>query len=297
TVVLPLTSVRVPEPAPAVEVLPILTREHGHLPGSASSSWLYAKLYLSAGRMNHLLVHELPALLAALGDRACWFVRYPQVREGEEPDQLRLRVRVHRDTPGDTDQALAAVTAWADRLRAEGLIGRLAFDTYFPEVGRYIAMNEAEEVFTADSHLVLAQLTHLAADTVAPTVLTGLSMFDVAAAFLGSRAVAADWLSTQATPAVPDRAEVTEVTRLVRDGWQADIPGWSAVAEVHRQRADALARYRRTLPDGVDIDRVLHSLLHMHHNRALGVNRDREAICLRLARQAAAVWRTTQDIA
>ncbi|MFI9011662.1 lantibiotic dehydratase [Actinosynnema sp. NPDC053489] len=297
TVVLPLTSVRVPEPAPAVEVLPILTREHGHLPGSASSSWLYAKLYLSAGRMDHLLVHELPALLAALGDRACWFVRYPQAREGEEPDQLRLRVRVHRDTPGDTDQTLAAVTAWADRLRAEGLIGRLAFDTYFPEVGRYIAMNEAEEVFTADSHLVLAQLTHLAPDTVAPTVLTGLSMFDMAAAFLGSRAVASDWLSTPATPAAPDRAEVNEVTRLVRDGWQAGIPGWSAVSEAHRQRADALARYRGALPEGVDIDRVLHSLLHMHHNRALGVNRDREAICLRLARQAAAAWRTTQDIA
>ncbi|WP_425388649.1 hypothetical protein [Amycolatopsis jejuensis] len=31
----------------------------------------------------------------------------------------------------------------------------------------------------------------------------------------------------------------------------------------------------------------------MHHNRALGVNRDREAICLRLARQAAATWRST----
>ncbi|MEU4803078.1 thiopeptide-type bacteriocin biosynthesis protein [Actinosynnema sp. NPDC023587] len=173
----------------------------------------------------------------------------------------------------------------------------MAFDTYFPEVGRYIAMEEAEGVFTADSHLVLARLTYLAADDVAPTVLTGLSMFDVATAFLGRRAAAADWLSAQATPAVPDRAEVNEVTRLVRDGWQAGVPGWSAVSEVHRQRADALARYRRALPDGVDIDRVLHSLLHMHHNRALGVNRDREAICLRLARQAAAVWRTTQDIA
>ena len=292
TVVLPLTSKRPPEPAPAVEVLPILPHEHGHLPGSAGSSWLYAKLYLSTGRMDHLLVHELPTLLTALGDRACWFVRYPQL-QGGEPDQLRLRVRVHLDEPGDTDRVLAAVTSWGGRLRAEGLIGRLAFDTYFPEVGRYIAMAEAEDVFTADSHLVLAQLTHLAADTVTPTVLTGLSMFDVAAAFLGSRASAADWLSAQAAPAVPDRKEVTEVTRLVRDRRQAGIPMWSGFSEVHQRLAGALAQYRRALPDGVDTDRVLHSLLHMHHNRALGVDRDREAICLRLARQAAVVWRTT----
>jgi class I lanthipeptide synthase len=52
-----------------------------------------------------------------------------------------------------------------------------------------------------------------------------------------------------------------------------------------------LATYRRALPDGVDMSKVLHALLHMHHNRALGVDRDREAVCLRLARQAAAAWR------
>lgn len=291
TVVLPLTSRRAPEPAPPVQVLPVLTGEHGHLPGSTGSFWLYAKLYLSAQRVNLLLVHELPALLADLGDRACWFVRYPQTREGEEPDQLRLRVRVH----GDTDRVLAAVTGWADRLRAEGLIGRLGFDTYFPEAGRYVAMAEAEDVFAADSRLVLAQLTHLSADACAPTVLTALSMFDVAAAFVGSRAAAADWLRTQAPSAVADRAEVTAITRLVRGDRQAGIPGWSAVAAAHQQRADALARYRHALLDGVDLDKVLHSLLHMHHNRALGVDRDREAVCLRLARQAAATWRASGE--
>jgi len=36
------------------------------------------------------------------------------------------------------------------------------------------------------------------------------------------------------------------------------------------------------------------SLLHMHHNRLVGVDRAREAVCLRLARQAAVTWRATQ---
>ena len=32
---------------------------------------------------------------------------------------------------------------------------------------------------------------------------------------------------------------------------------------------------------------ILESLLHIHHNRYLGIDRDREATCRRLARQAA----------
>jgi len=39
---------------------------------------------------------------------------------------------------------------------------------------------------------------------------------------------------------------------------------------------------------------VLESLLHMHHNRALGVDRDGEAICRHLARQAALAWQVKQ---
>jgi thiopeptide-type bacteriocin biosynthesis protein len=288
TVVLPLTSRHAPEPAPPVAILPVLSHDHGHLPGSVDSSWLYAKLFVSAQRMDRLLVGELPALLAGLGDRDYWFVRYPQAREGEEADQIRLRVHVQ----DDTDQVFATVTGWADRLRAEGLIGRLAFDTYFPETGRYIAIAEAEKVFATDSRLVLAQLTHLPDAT--PSVVTGLSMFDIATAFLGSRAAAADWLRDQTPAASPDRADVSEIARLARGNLQADIPAWSAVADAHQQRADALATYRRALPNGVNTNKVLHSLVHMHHNRALGVDRDQEAICLRLARQAAAAWRASQ---
>ena len=41
-------------------------------------------------------------------------------------------------------------------------------------------------------------------------------------------------------------------------------------------------------PDGgTDVNAVLESLLHMHHNRLRGVNRDDEKVCRRIARQAA----------
>lgn len=287
TIVLPLTTRRAPEPAPRVDALPVLTSQHGHSPGATNSEWLSAKLYVPEHRMNALLVDELPALQADLVGRACWFVRYPQAREGEVPDHLRLRVRVK----GDTDTVFAAITGWTNRLRADGLLGRLAFDTYFPETGRYVAIGEAEDVFVADSRFVLAQLTRLPADTPSPVVVTALSMFDIAAAFLGDRGEAVEWLRVHAPNVVPGRVDVDAVVRLACGDRTVDIPGWSSVAETDQARAEAIGRYRRALPDGVDRDGVLHSLLHMHHNRALGVDRDREARCLRLARQAAAAWR------
>lgn len=162
----------------------------------------------------------MPALLDDLGDREYWFVRYPQAREGEEADHLRLRVRLH----GDGEQVISSVTGWAERLRADGLLGRLAFDTYFPELGRYVAMEAAEEVFAADSRLVLAQLTHCPNGAERALVVNGLSLFDVATGFLGTREAAADWLRAQAPHAVADRAAVDEVTRLARGGMQARSP-------------------------------------------------------------------------
>ncbi|GAA4658797.1 lantibiotic dehydratase [Amycolatopsis dongchuanensis] len=290
-VVLPLVSRKAPEPAPRVQSLPVLGREHGHPPASPRSGWLYAKLYLAEYRMDPLLVHELPELLAELGERDWWFVRYPQAREGDEPDHLRLRVR----TDGDADKILAAVTTWAERLRTAGLLSRCAFDTYYPETGRYRAIDEAETVFATDSRYVLARLTHQTAAGPSAVAATGLSLFDLAAAFLGNHQRAADWLPRQVPSAVPDRGDVDQVARLVRNRAWPDTAETAEVTAALEARAEAVRRYRHALPADADLDTCLHALLHMHHNRALGVNRDREAVCLRLARQAAATWRNTSE--
>jgi thiopeptide-type bacteriocin biosynthesis protein len=55
----------------------------------------------------------------------------------------------------------------------------------------------------------------------------------------------------------------------------------------------ALALYREGLAESMDLDSVLESLLHMHHNRLRGLDREDERICRRLARQSAvarAAW-------
>ena len=275
TVVLPMTSRRKPVPEPRVDVLPVLGREHGHVPGSPGAAWLYAKLYVAEHRINPLLVGELPALLGDLGDRAYWFVRYPQAREGEESDHLRLRIRVD----SDADKVLSAVTTWAERLRADGRLSRLAFDTYYPETGRYLAIEEAEAVFAADSRFVLALLTHRHSGEPSPLVVTALSMFDVAAAFLGDRDQAATWLAGQAPKAAPDRAHVEQVTRLARGGLWHDILGWPEVASAHHDRAGALARYRRVhrVDHSDPVERRAPSHRSRHAARQTGVRPHRRA--------------------
>jgi hypothetical protein len=45
------------------------------------------------------------------------------------------------------------------------------------------------------------------------------------------------------------------------------------------------------LPPEVNVDVVVESLLHLHHNRAIGIDPDSERTCRRLARQAAITWR------
>ena len=68
------------------------------------------------------------------------------------------------------------------------------------------------------------------------------------------------------------------------------LPG--DLASAWRQRAEALAAYRKTLDANADTTHILESLLHIHHKRYRGIDRDGEGTCRRLARQAALAQRS-----
>jgi class I lanthipeptide synthase len=188
----------------------------------------------------------------------------------------------------------------AQRLRHDGVAGRLVLDTYHPEAGRYghgAAMEAAEEVFGADSHVVSAQLRHLPATVIDPAALAAVNMVGIIQGFLGSVAEAMAWLVAHPAPAstAAYRTVAAHVVGLARGGLQWNLPGWEGeVAEAWQARAAALASYRQALPVCADTDTILESLLHMHHNRALGIDRDGERNCRRLARQAALAWTTRE---
>lgn len=291
-IVLPMVRTGAAAPSPLIGSLPLVTNSsHGQWPGEPGGRWLSVRIHSHPERHDEIIAERLSELVARLdGQARYWFVRY---RSPHQTDHLRLRL----STPDRQQYGvyLAEVGDWARRLHRDGLAGRLVFDSYHPEVGRYgdgPAMDAAEEVFVADSRAVSAQLRHLPAGTIHPVVLVAVGMVYIVCGVLGpDRAMR--WLAVHRVPAgtAADRALADEAIRLAQPGTLTDLPGWTGeVAEAWQTRIGALAAYRDQIPADTEIDTVVESLLHMHHNRAIGIDSDRERTCRRLAHQAARAW-------
>lgn len=268
---------------------PLSNARHGHMPGSPDGRWLSAKLSTHPERHDEILTVHLPRLLDSLdGDTGWYFLRY---RSTQETDHLRLRLRIN--DPEQYGRVAARVGAWARQLRAHGEAGNLILDTYYPEAGRYghgHALDAAEDVFAADSRAVLAALHHLHRLDVDPVAFAALNMVDIAQAFTGTTDGAIRWLIDRDCPPGPrlDRDVLKQALRLARTGDPCGSAGWpDDIGHAWRSRSHTLRTYRRSLASDANHTAILESLLHMHHNRALGIDPDREAGCRRLARQAA----------
>ncbi|MEU3503430.1 lantibiotic dehydratase, partial [Streptomyces hundungensis] len=293
-IIAPMTAVSPPQwpTVPGVTADQLVTREHGHLPGTAP--WVLVKLYGHVERQTEILGDHLPALLGQWeAPPTWWYMRYRDPRW-----HLRLRIAV----PGEQDFAITAqrVSAWANGLRRAGLLTDMQFATSYPETGRWGAgplMSLAEDVFAADSRALAVQF----AQSTRPhrQVLAAANFVSLAAAFTGNTAAGMDWLITHGRIADPrplDRAVRGQAVRLVdpTDDWSAlrAIPGGGAIVRAWSERDAAVARYRKKLDasGGIDPDLVLDSLLHAHHIRAVGIDKDDERTCVRLAHAAAMAW-------
>lgn len=197
----------------------------------------------------------------------------------------------------------AEVSAWADDLHHAGLLREVRYPTSYPETGRWgsgPAWQATEDVFRADSRALLSQLRQ--AERPSRRALVAAHTVAIASAFLGSTSEAMRWLIDNIPARAPEpvpRHELTEAVRLAdpRQQWQAlsAVPGGAAIVNAWRDRDRALTAYRAHLngphTQGICLDDVLGSLLHVHFVRAVAVDFPEEAICLYLARAAAQGWR------
>jgi thiopeptide-type bacteriocin biosynthesis protein len=285
-IALPLTRRPATAPTGMTERLVLISGTgHGQLPLAAQSAWLSAKLFTAPDAMDEIIGAHLPALIAKLGTDEVWFIRY---RNREETDHLRLRIAAGHPQAA---RRAAALATWAGDLRARRLSSRLTLDTYYPEAGRYgdgERMRAAEAVFTADSAAAVAQIRQ--PPRIDPMALAALGMLDIAAAFHGGLDQGARWLAGRRLP--PGKAVEHAVARtaatLARSGEMSSygtLP--DGLIAAWRQRAETVAAYRKTLAENANFTHILESLLHIHHNRYRGIDRDGEGACRRLARQAA----------
>jgi thiopeptide-type bacteriocin biosynthesis protein len=290
-IVMPFTRTTPPAPNLLTGALPLVgNASPAHRPASPQASWLYAQVFTHPERIDELIRDHLPQLLAELdGQPAYWFARYRSVREA---DHLRLRIRT--GNPEHYAAVAVAVGRWGQQLCDAGAASRWTLATYYPEVGRYgdrPAMDAAEAVFAADSHAVSLALQLLPHHVIDPMALTAIGMVELADGFHPHPGAATRWLLEHLAAKAADSADRSvagQVGRWAANGCLPDDAALPArLAAAWQARRAALTQYRSALSENVDTDQVLSALLHMHHNRARPVDRDDEAICLRLARQVA----------
>ncbi|MEU0857387.1 lantibiotic dehydratase, partial [Streptomyces griseofuscus] len=291
-IVVPLKAVR----PPAWPALPTPTTARTLSPAQiqtpAASSVLLAALYGDPRRQDALLTRHVPDLMRRLGSPPWWFIRF------RDPDQ-HVRLRIALPDPDDFADTAHTVSAWADELRAAGLLADLRYPTSYREMGRWgsgPAWDAAEAVFRADSRAVVAQLAQPGRPT--QRTLVAAHFFAIASAFLGSPHAGARWLIDHIPPTAPARVPRPQFAESVTladpsGDWAAlrSAPGGTAIVDAWAERAAALATYRPHLPgphtDGIAVDDVLTSLLHVHFVRHVAVNFPEEEVCLYLARAAA----------
>ncbi|MEX5709940.1 lantibiotic dehydratase [Parafrankia sp. FMc6] len=278
----------------------VIRRGHGDTP--AASAVLLACLYGDLDRQNTILTDYLPGLLVRLqrerafvSGPAWWFVRY------RDPDQ-HLRLRIALPDPGAFAEAARIVSCWAAELHRDGVLREVRYPVSYPETGRWgsgPAWEAAQAVFGADSRALLAQL----ALPRRPSwqVLVAAHTVAITRAFTGSAATAMRWLIDHVPAAAPTRVPRTmfaEAVRLADPGqhWAAlrAAPGGALIVDAWAARDRALADYRAHFPgpdtEGVAVDDVLSSLIHVHFVRAHRIDFDDEAIAMYLARAAALAW-------
>lgn len=268
--------------------------ENQALPGR--SPVLYVQIHGHPARIDELLTEHTARLIGAFGHDPppWWFRRHREIRRPEVDPYLALYLPLPSPTAYGT--AAEKVSDWAADLRRERLVSHITLATYQPQTGRYghgAAMDAALQVFAADSRAAIAQIITATKAGIRPQALAAASMVDLTISFTGTPSAGLRWLIQELPqqhglldPELRDQALALADPDRQWANLHA-LPGGSEATGDWDRRADALTSYRKQLDDQRDALGVLHSLLHLHHNRAVGVDIDQERATNRLVRTCA----------
>ncbi len=261
--VIPLAATA-PPPAPARPITTLL-RPAGagrYLPGGP---WLSLAIGAPAAQHDEILAD----LAGILPDMRGMFDRWFWLRYRTQAIGPHLRVRFHGAPAVLGGELLPEVSQWGARLVADALASGFSVEPYDQEIERYgdpPAMEAAEEVFAADSNLVLAALTatHDADQRLVVAALT---------AAMVARTLAGRDPAALGRPRL-DRAAHRRLADLRRLANDAARDGTATLPPSHPAWAgylDALRSYHDRLPADRRAD-CASSVIHMHANRLLGDN-------------------------
>ena len=259
--VIPLAATT-PPPAPAhpVTMQPRPAGAGHYLPGGP---WLSLAISAPAAQHDEILAELAEFLpdLRGMFDRWFW-LRYRTQALGPH-----LRVRFHGAPALLGGELLPGVSQWGARLVANALACGFSVEPYDQEIERYGgpgAIEAAEEVFAADSDLVLAALT-ATDDAEQRLVVAALTAATVARTLAGRDPAALG------RPRL-DRAahrRLADLRRLMNDAARDGTAAFPPSHVAWEGYLDALRAYHDRLPADRRAD-CASSVIHMHANRLLG---------------------------
>lgn len=267
------------------------------LPGS---DWMFFKLYGADNRVDELIAQWiLPfsenVIQQGIADN--WFyIRYLD----PEP---HIRLRFHGDAKCMAALLLPRASDWANILIKHGLIQRIIVDTYEREIERYGGpklISTAEKVFGVDSITSgqLLNLIRLKQVDCSKEVLSAISITILMTQFGWGFEKQLNWLED-----VVDKHENSQEFRQIKRqllGWAGPSGSWDGLRSARNGDLilEAVDKRQRLLQHmGVEIgevsaigelwntpEMIVGSLIHMHCNRLMGVDRNMERKALSFAR-------------
>lgn len=283
-IVLPLASTASPVPAP-VRRAPRKTAPS--LSDSQDGQWTSAHLYTDPHLFTPLLNDHTAGLWTLLGRTPrWWFVRY------NDATGPHLRLRLH--TPPHSPDPIRALRAWAEELHEAGMLRSWSLHPYQPETGRYgqgSALAAVHAYFGTDANAALVQLHAAGRDPARTRALTAVSLLH-----LITTARPINWALTHLPRS---RTPLDRTTRALADHLWGRFRSRTLPARLLQawdDRAFALTSYSGHLSPAAT-SAVLPSLLHMHHNRVHGPDRDDEHSVQALARAIALTHHHQEGVA
>jgi lantibiotic biosynthesis protein len=258
------------------------------LPGGAAV--LYTRLHAHPARYDEILLEHLPHLTGTVPNMThWWFTRHRQMAHPEADQYLGLYLAL--TGPDAYAEAADRLHAWAMQLRRDRLCSEVTFATYHPQPGRYgpgPALAAAEQVFATDTAAALTQITVSRGMGISGQALAAVSMVELCDALAPTTQAAMAWIIEHLPrTGKPLPTDPRDQTLAWSQTGHAETAAHAAVTTAWKERSDALATYRRTLPASANPLAAARSLLHQHHVRALGVDPDTERTTERLARAIA----------
>ncbi|WP_194843174.1 thiopeptide-type bacteriocin biosynthesis protein, partial [Paenibacillus polymyxa] len=130
-------------------------REHSNIIYLPGSEWLYIKLYGMSEREEEFIGNYIRTFCEQVENQGI-INRYFIVRY-KDPDH-HIRLRLHGEESVVCKQLIPAIHMWARRLKVGGLLSKIIFDSYEPEIERYGGkrlISIAERFFAVDSKITV----------------------------------------------------------------------------------------------------------------------------------------------